>query len=78
MMPFPFFLAGIIGKAAAGALGKGIAAKASAMGTKALVGSHGHHPVAQKFAGKVAEKFTDAAVDAALAKKEKKGKRDTD
>jgi hypothetical protein len=76
MMPFPFFLAGIIGKATASLVGKGIAAKASAMGTKALVGSHGHHPVAQKIASEVAEKLADTAVDAALARKKKKGDRD--
>jgi hypothetical protein len=77
MMPFPFFLAGIIGKAAVGAMSKGIAAKASATGTKALVGFHGHHRVAQKIAGEVAEKLADAAVDAAFPKKDKKRNRDT-
>jgi len=43
-------------------------------GDKALVGSHGHHGLAQKLAGKVAEKLSDEAADAALAKM--KGRRD--
>ena len=68
-MPLPFFLAGIIGKSAAGAVAKGLAGKASAAGGKALVGSHGHRGLARKLAGKVAEKLSDEAVDAALAKK---------
>jgi hypothetical protein len=73
-MPLPFFLAGIIGKSAAGAVAKGLAAKASAAGAKALVGSHAHHGLAQKLAGKIAEKLSDEAVDAALVNK--KGRRD--
>jgi hypothetical protein len=59
-------------------VGKGIAAKASATSTKAFVGSHGHHPLAQKFAGEVSDKLTDAAVDAVFAKKKKKDKRGTE
>jgi len=76
-MPLPFFLAGLIGKAASGAVAKGLTAKASAASAKALVGSHGHHGLAQKLAGEVAEKLSDKAVDAALAKKEKKQKGDS-
>jgi hypothetical protein len=73
-MPLPFLLAGIIGKSAAGAVAKGLAAKSSAAGAKALLGSHGHHKLAQKLVSEVADKLTDEAVDAALAKK--KGRRD--
>jgi hypothetical protein len=72
MMPLPFFLAGIIGKWAAGAVAKGFAAKASAAGAKALVGSHGHHGLVEKLTGEVAEKLTDEVVDAAFAKKKKR------
>jgi len=75
-MPLPFFLAGIIGKAAAGAVAKGLAAKASAAGAKVVVGSHGQPALAHKLAGELAEKLADAAVDAALATK--KGKCDTE
>ena len=75
-MPLPFFLAGLIGKSVSGAVAKGLTAKASAASAKALVGSHGHHGLAQKLASGVAEKLTDNAVDAALAKKEKKQKGD--
>jgi len=51
---------------------KGFAAKASAAGAKALVGSHGHHGLVEKLTGEVAEKLTDEVVDAALAKKKKR------
>jgi hypothetical protein len=74
VMPLPFFLVGIIGKSAAGAVAKGLAAKSSAAGAKALLGSHGHHKLAQKLAGEVANKLTDEVVDAAFAKK--KGRRE--
>ena len=75
-MPLPFFLAGLVGKAAAGAVAKGWAAKASAASAKGFVGVRGKHGLAHKLASAVAEKLRDKAVDAALAKKEKKGKRD--
>lgn len=71
-MPLPFLLAGIFGKTAAGALAKGVAAKASAAGAKALVGHHTHHGLAQQVAGKLAEKTSDAVVDSALKRKEKR------
>jgi hypothetical protein len=74
-MPLPFFLAGILGKAAAGALAKGVTAKASAAGAKALVGHHAHHGFAQQVAGKLAEKASDAAVDSTLSRREKKTER---
>jgi len=77
-MPLPFFLAGLIGKAASGAVTKGLTAKVSAASAKALVGSHGHHGLAQKLASEAAEKLSDKAVDAALAKKVKKAKRDNE
>ena len=73
-MALPFFLAGILGKAAAGALAKGLAAKVSPAGAKALVGSHGHSGLAQRVAGAAAEKLTDSAVDAVFAKMERKDK----
>ena len=72
-MPLPFFLAGILRKAAAGALAKGVTAKASAAGAKALVGHH--HGFAQQVAGKLAEKASDAAVDSTLSRREKKTER---
>ena len=75
-MPLPFFLAGILGKAAVGAVAKGLVGKASAVGAKALVGHHAHHGVAQHVAKEIAEKLTDSAVDAAFAKKEKSQKRE--
>jgi hypothetical protein len=71
-MPLPFFLAGIIGKSAAGAVAKGLAAKSSAAGAKALLGSHGHHKLAQKLAGEVADKLTDEVVDALENKKKRR------
>jgi len=51
---------------------KGLAAKSSAAGAKALLGSHGHHKLAQKLAGEVANKLTDEVVDAAFAKKKER------
>jgi hypothetical protein len=75
-MALPFILAGFLGKAAASAVAKGLAGKASAAGAKALVGSHGHHGLAQKLAREAADKLTESALDAALEKKERKDKRD--
>jgi hypothetical protein len=77
-MPLPFFLAGLVGKVAAGAVAKGWSAKASAASGKALVSVHGNHRLARKLASEVAEQLSDKAVDAVLAKKEKKGKRDSE
>src|SRR5262249_25960686 len=73
-MALPFFLAGILGKAAAGALPKGLAARVWAAGAKPLVGSQGHRGLAQGVAGAAAEKLTDSAVDAVFAKMERKDK----
>jgi len=74
-MPLPFFLAGILGKAAVGAIAKGLVGKASAVGAKALAGHHAHHRVAQYVAEEIAEKLTDSAVDAAFAKKREEPKK---
>lgn len=41
-MSLPFFLAALLGKAAAGAASKGFAAKASAAGTKGASAHHAH------------------------------------
>ena len=68
-MPLPFFLAGLLGKAAAGAIAKGLAAKASAATAKAIVGHHAHRHLAHQIAGKLAEKLADFAVDSALFKR---------
>jgi hypothetical protein len=65
-MPLPFFLAAIFGKAAAGAVAKGIAAKAAA---KVAVGHHGHHALAKH----VAKKAAETSVHAAVEKRRKKG-----
>jgi hypothetical protein len=75
-MALPFFLAAILGKAAAGALAKGLAGKVSPAGAKALVGSHGHRGFAQRIAGAAAEKLTHSAVDAVFTKMERKDKGD--
>jgi len=66
-MPLPFLLGALFGKAAAGAVTKGIGSKAVASAGKA-----GHHSFAQKLFGKAAEKAVDAGVDHALSRKEKK------
>lgn len=71
-MPLPFFLAALLGKAAVGAIAKGVAAKAAAAGAKGLVGHHAHHSLAQHVAGKIAEKVADSGVDAVLSRKRKK------
>ena len=71
-MSISVILAALFGKAAVGAVSKGVAAKASAAGIKAAAGAghHGHHVLAQKVAGKLVEKATDKAVDVALDKAE--------
>jgi hypothetical protein len=67
-MPVPFFLAALLGKAAAGAASKGFAAKASA--------HHGHRAIAKKLGGKIVGKASDEVIDRTLSKREK-GKADT-
>jgi hypothetical protein len=62
-MPAPFFLAALLGKAAAGAVSKGLAAKASA--------HHGHRALAKKIGGKIVGKVRDEAIDRTLSKREK-------
>jgi len=66
-MPLPFFLGALFGKAAAGAVTKGIGSKAVFSRSKA-----GHHALASKLFGKAAEKAVDASVDQALSRREKK------
>jgi hypothetical protein len=74
-MPLPFFLGALFGKAAVGAVAKGIASKAAAASAKGLVGHHGHHKLAQDVAGKLAEKVTDDGMDAVLSRKRKNKER---
>jgi hypothetical protein len=68
-MPLPFFLAALFGKAAAGAIAKGIAGKATAAGAKGVFGHHAHNKLAQHIAEQVAEKVADSGVDAAFSRK---------
>jgi hypothetical protein len=75
MMPLPFFLGALFGKAAAGAVAKGLAAKATGAGAKAAAGHHGSQGLAHKVAGGIAEKVVDATVDDALSGKEKEKKK---
>ena len=70
-MPLPFFLGALFGKAAVGAIAKGIAGKAGAASAKSLAG---HHALTQNVAGKLAEKTADSGVDAAFSKKRRKGR----
>ena len=62
-MPLPFFLGALFGKAAASAVAKGLAAKASGAGAKAAAGHHGKYSLARKVAGKIAEKALDSTLD---------------
>jgi hypothetical protein len=71
-MPLPFFLGALFGKAAVGAIAKGVAGKAGVAGAKALLGHHAHHGLAQHVAEKMAEKVADSGVDAAYSRKRKK------
>jgi hypothetical protein len=71
-MPLPLFLATLFGKAAAGAITKGLASKAATAGAKAFCGHHGHHSLARTVVVKVAEKAIDAAMDTALSRNEKR------
>ena len=71
-MPLPFFLAALFGKAAAGALAKGVAGKAAAASAKGGFGHHAHHKLAQQLAEKAAEKVADSGLHVAFSKKRKK------
>ena len=62
-MAFPVVLAALFGKAAVGAVSKGLAAKGSAVGAKAATGHRGHHALARKVVGKIVNKATDEAVE---------------
>ena len=73
-MPLPFFLGALFGKAAAGAVAKGLAAKASGAGAKAAAGQHGKHSLARKVVGRIADKALDSALDhVRLGEEKKKG-----
>lgn len=61
-MPAPFFLAALFGKAAAGAVSKGLAAKTSA--------HHGHRALVKKVGRKIMAKIRDEAVERALLRSE--------
>jgi hypothetical protein len=63
MMPLPFFLGALFGKAAAGAVAKGLAGKASGAGAKAVAGHHGKHSLARKVVGRIADKALDSTLD---------------
>jgi hypothetical protein len=65
-MSLPFFLAALLGKAAAGATSKGFAAKASAAGTKGA--HHAHRALGRRLVGKVVNKASDEVIDAAASK----------
>ncbi len=69
-MSLPFFLAALLGKAAAGAASKGFAAKASAAGTKGASARHSHRVLAKRLAGKVVNKAGDQVIDTAASKAE--------
>ena len=64
-MPLPFFLAAIFGKAVAGSIAKGVAAKAA---TKIAVGHHSHHALAKR----VAEKVVETGIHLGMVKRGKK------
>ena len=74
-MPLPFFLAALFGKAAVGAVAKGLAGKAAAFGIKAVVGHHGHHTLAQHVAKKAAESVADLGLRALFPRKKRKKER---
>ena len=65
-MSLSFFIAALLGKAAAGATSKGFAAKASAAGTKGA--HHAHRALGRRLAGKVVNKASDEVIDAAVSK----------
>ena len=73
-MPLPFFFGALFGKAAAGAVAKGLAAKVTGAGAKAAAGHHGSQGLAHKVAAGIVEKAVDATVDDVLSGKEKKKK----
>ena len=66
-MPVPFFLAALLGKAAAGAASKGLVAKGSAAVTKTASGHHGHRLFARKVPAQILDKAGDEALDRALS-----------
>jgi hypothetical protein len=72
MMPLPFFLGALFGKAAAGAVAKGLAAKASGAGAKAAAGHHGKQSLARKVIGRIADKALDSTLDHVSFDEEKK------
>ena len=67
-MPLPFILAGLLGKAAVGAVTKGLSSKAAAAGAKTAVHRHGKVALANKLAVKLADKVTDKATDKVVDK----------
>ena len=71
-MPLPLFLAAVFGKAAAVAVAKAAAGKASAAGLKVIVGHHGHHTLARHVAEKAAEQVADSSIRAAFARDRQK------
>ena len=71
-MPLPFFLGALFGKAAASAVAKGLAAKASGAGAKAAAGHHGKQSLAHKVVGRIADKALDSALDHVRLDEEKK------
>ena len=74
-MPIPFFLVSLLGKAAASALSKGLAAKTAAASAKAYGGHHGRHVLAREVVGKVVESAVDRGMDGAAGRKKGKEKR---
>jgi hypothetical protein len=69
-MPLPLLLGALFGKAAAGAVTKGLGSKAVASGAKA-----GHRSLVRKLFAQAAQKAVETTVDNALSHKEKKKKR---
>jgi hypothetical protein len=74
MMPLPFFLGALFGKAAAGAVAKGLVGKVSGAGAKAAAGHHGKQSLARKVFGRIAEKALDSTLDHVASEDEKKKK----
>jgi hypothetical protein len=67
-MPLPWLIAGLLGKAAASSLVKGLTAKAAAGGAKGLIGHHGHHRVALELARTIARDAAEHAAEAGARK----------
>ena len=70
-MPLPFFLAALLGKAAGGAVAKGLGSKVVVSGAKA---GH-HHSLIRKIMGKVTEKAVDSTMDSVVSREEKRKSR---